>query len=44
MQENEDILDVLRRFVGVAVPPDMEARILCSCRSNLLKQTCMETR
>lgn len=37
MQEDEDVLAVLSCFGAAAVPPDMEARILCSCRSNMFK-------
>jgi len=35
MQKNDDVLAVLSRLVAAEAPPNMEARILCSCRSNL---------
>jgi hypothetical protein len=44
MQKNDDVMSVLRRLVAVETPPEMETRILCSCRSNLFETSCARRR
>ncbi len=39
-QVDEDVLNLLTRSLSAAVPVDLEARILCSCRSRLFTTSC----
>jgi hypothetical protein len=43
-QMEEDVRSVLDRLVSTGVPADMEARILCSCRSRLFETSCTRRR
>lgn len=44
MQESEDVLAVLSRLAAAEAPPNMEARILCFCRSRLFETSCVGRR
>ena len=45
MQLSEmDVESTIRRLLSAELPPDMEARLVCSCRSRLYRTSCAQRR